>query len=85
MKKDYKAGDYIKGDFYGIRHILECRVFDDKLYWNQVEQGICNKNYDKNQQDRYKHQYYLKNLQFATPQEIIAAGFKPQVKTYELW
>jgi hypothetical protein len=28
---------------------------------------------------------HRKNIRLATPQEIIAAGFKPQVKTYELW
>jgi hypothetical protein len=79
MKKDYytdyKAGDYITGEFGGtkVRLITDCKIDNEFLIWSQIKNKILN------------HSWKLKDIRLATNQEIINAGFKPQVKTYELW
>jgi hypothetical protein len=78
MKTDYKVGDYIifrDKDVLEIKTIIAVRYHD---LWIQHTPASFSGG-------GFSFKDYEQDIRLATPQEIIAAGFKPQSKIYELW
>jgi hypothetical protein len=76
VKTDYKPGDYITWrDGTDVRLIAGCKINGIFLDWSQ--------NFDD--PDCHLHAWELEHLRLATSEQIIAAGFKPKEKSYNIW